>query len=73
MEALSSCVRVFHDLTRRSLNEIEDHKVIIIYSINGKKLLMKAGYVKGLEVKLPQSIDFPVFTVKLSEKRGDAP
>ena len=55
------------------LNKIEDHKVIKIYSINGKRLLMKAEHIKGRKVKLSQTIDFPIFTMELSENKGDAP
>ena len=55
------------------LNKIEKHKIIEIYSINGKRLLMKAEHVKGREVKLTQTVDFPIFTIELSESKGGKP
>ncbi len=55
------------------LKEIKVHKVIRIYSMNGERLLMKAVHIKGREVKLSQSVDFPIFIMELSENKGDSP
>lgn len=61
------------DLLSSLLKDIETHKVIKIYSINGERLLMKAEHIKGREVKLSQTVDFPIIMMELCENKGDSP
>ncbi len=55
------------------LKEIEIHKTLKIYSIDGKRLLVKAEHIKGRELKLSQVVDFPIIMMELGKNKGDKP